>query len=311
MSVHSSFPAQLEPHSGEHGLASGDPLAIASEVDSAWTRFAEVAAAIDLSLPSRKKGWTGWQVVAHIGSWPGQRNLETILADAHDGNAYTMDQHAADNAVLAATVDASDDEILASVSRAHLGYVSWLSGDGPTTWGKVLTSSPLGPLPVTTVVFAATYQLGVALLDLRPCGAPVDEIVSQSALLALLDTTGALAARKRVDGTFTAVTPTGIVGAGSLTGNWRTERLAEDPQLGPGVVAPAHVVLDVTSGRSHVPHLYRSGQLHVRDLQGLIRLAPVLEGVPGVPPLGAVGRAMAVVDVVGGLVGRLGRSRRH
>ena len=39
---------------------------------------------------------------------------------------------------------------------------------------------------------------------------------------------------------------------------------------------------------------------------GLVRLAPALDGVPGIPPLGAVGRAMHVVDAVGGLLGRSG-----
>lgn len=304
MSAIGPFPAALEPAPGDHGLASADPLRLADEVDRAWSRFAQIAAELDLSQPSRKKGWTGREVVAHIGYWPGLRNLETLLADAHDGNAYTVDQHAADAAVLAATADASEPEVVASIERAREEMVAWLSGEGPATWGKVLTSSPLGALPVTTVLFAATYQLGVALLDLGPCGAPIDEAVTRSALLGLLDTTGALAARKRVDGTFTAVTPDYVVGASSRAGNWRTEVLDADPAFGPTVIAPASVVLDVTSGRAHVPSLYRSGQLHVRDLTGMVRLAPVLDGVPGVPPLGPVGKAMAVVDAVGGIFGR-------
>jgi hypothetical protein len=156
-------------------------------------------------------------------------------------------------------------------------------------------------------LFASTYQLGVALLDLQPCGAPIDDSISHAAVLAVLDTTGALAARKRVDGTFTAVTPTGVVAAAAHNGWWRTSEPVVDPHFGPTVIAPANVVLDVTSGRAHVSHLYRTGQLHVRDLAGMARLGPVLEGIPGVPPLAAVGRAMVVVDAVGGLLGRLGR----
>jgi hypothetical protein len=72
-------------------------------------------------------------------------------------------------------------------------------------------------------------------------------------------------------------------------------------------VAPTRVLIDATSGRSNVGHLYRTGELHVRDLTGLVRLAPVLEGVPGVPPMGAIGRAITVVDAVGGLLGRFRR----
>ena len=77
--------------------------------------------------------------------------------------------------------------------------------------------------------------------------------------------------------------------------------------MGPGVIAPTRMVIDATSGRGNVGHLYRTGELHVRDLGGLVRLAPVLDGVPGVPPLGAVGRALTVVDAVGGLLGRFRR----
>jgi hypothetical protein len=301
------LPVELEPHSGEHGLASGEPTRLAELIDAAWRRFLTIVSDLDLSLPSRKHGWTGRQVVAHIGYWPGIRNIETLLADAHEGVATTVDQNAVDATALAHSRDLPDSAILAAVDHAREAAVNWLTGPGPATWGRVLTSSPLGPLPVTTVLFASTYQLGVALLDLQPCGAPIDDEVSHTALLAVLDTTGALAARKRIDGTFTAVTPSGVVAASALGGWWRTGEPAADPQYGPTVTAPANVVLDVTSGRAHVAHLYRTGQLHVRDLAGMARLAPVLDGVPGVPPLGAVGRAMLVVDAVGGLLGRFGR----
>lgn len=307
MTAHDPFPAPLEPHSGEHGLASGEPTELADRMDRAWQRFFELATQADLAAPSRKSGWSGRDVVAHVGAWPGLRGLDTLLADAHEGNAYTVDQSVVDTAAINAVKSLPDSEVLAGVDRAREAAVAWLRGPGPATWGKVLTSSPLGPLPVTTVLFASTYQLGVALLDLGPCGVEPDDTVSHEALLALLDTTGALAARKRVDGTFTAITPNGIIGSGSRGGQWRTAELADDPQQGPTVLARAEVILDVTSGRAHVPSLYRSGQLHARDLPGMLRLAPVLEGIPGVPPLGAVGRAMSVVGAVGGLLGRLGR----
>jgi hypothetical protein len=298
---------ELEPHTGEHGLASGEPAKLAELIDTAWRRFSQIVEELDLSAPSRKHGWTGRQIVAHIGHWPGMRSLDTLLSDAHEGNATLVDQNAVDAATLAHSADLPDSALLEAVDQARTRAVEWLTGPGPATWGKVLTSSPLGPLPVTTVLFASTYQMGVALLDLQPCGAPIDEEISRTAMLAVLDTTGALAARKRVDGTFTAVTPNGVVATAAHNGWWRTSQPSADPHFGPTVIAPAHVVLDVTSGRAHVSHLYRTGQLHVRDLAGMARLAPVLDGIPGVPPLGAVGRAMVVVDAVGGLLGRFGR----
>lgn len=76
---------------------------------------------------------------------------------------------------------------------------------------------------------------------------------------------------------------------------------------GPGVRSENRALLDATSGRVSATALYRSGELHVHDLPGMIRLAPALDGVPGIPPMGAVGRAMHVVDTVGGLLGRFRR----
>ena len=148
------------------------------------------------------------------------------------------------------------------------------------------TSSPLGPLPVLTVLNALTYQMCIAHLDVEQCGATVPDELLGIGLDALIDTTGALAGRKHITGSFTAVTPERIVGVGSRGGHWRTAVLPEDHHVGPGVVAPTRALIDATSGRSNVGHLYRTGELHVRDLAGLVRLAPVLDGVPGSSPTG-------------------------
>ena len=43
------------------------------------------------------------------------------------------------------------------------------------------------------------------------------------------------------------------------------------------------------------------------EWRSLLRLAPALEGVPGIPPIGAIGRALSMVDAVGGLLGRFRR----
>lgn len=299
------LPPPLEPGPHEHGLASGDFGDLAGSINRGWELFERVAAEADLAAPSRKHGWAGRDIVAKVGEWEFGRRLEHLLADAHDGDADFYDADALDEHVREQAADASDEEVLAAVAAARATTSDWLASEGPDTWGLVHTSSPLGPLPVLTVINAMTYQLSVATLDLEPCGATVPDELMHIGLAALIDTTGALAARKHTTGSFTAVTPDRIVGAGARGGHWRTAVLDEDPHMGPGVVAPARTVIDVTSGRANVGHLYRSGQLHVRDLTGLLRLAPVLEGVPGIPPLGAVGRALSVVDAVGGLFGRL------
>lgn len=302
-----SLPAPLVPNPHEHGLASGDRTDLAANIIRAWELFEDVAAEADLAAPSRKHGWTGREIVARIGEWEFGRRLDHMLAEAHDGDADYYDADALDEEVRHLTADLTDQEILDAVSRARATTETWLSSDGPDTWGLVHTSSPLGPLPVLTVMNAMTYQLAIATLDLEQCGVEPPEELMHIGLAALIDTTGALAGRRHMTGSFTAVTPEMIVGAGAHGGHWRTRVLDADPQAGPGVVAEARIVLDVTSGRANVAHLYRTGALHVRDLAGLVRLAPVLDGVPGVPPLGAVGRALSVVDAVGGFLGRLRR----
>lgn len=302
------LPPALEPDPHEHGLASGDHEELTAAINRAWELFEEVIRTeADLSVESRKPGWTGRDLVSRLGEWEFGRTIDDMLAEAHDGDADYYDADALDEAVRARTADLPEAEVLDALSAARSTTADWLASEGPGVWGLVHTSSPLGPLPVLTVMSAMTYQLAVATLDLEPCGVtPPDELM-HIGLAALIDTTGALAARKHATGSFTAVTPELIVGSGARGGHWRTAVLEEDPLHGPGVEAQARVVLDVTSGRANVGHLYRTGELHVRDLAGLVRLAPILDGVPGIPPLGAVGRALSVVDAVGGLFGRLRR----
>ncbi len=302
------LPDVLAPDLHEHGLASGDLTPLAGSINRAWELFDEVIRTeVDLDAESRKPGWTARDLVARLGEWEFGRTIDDMLANAHDGDADYYDADALDEQVRARTAQLPDADVLDSLTAARQTTARWLASDGPATWGLVHTSSPLGPLPVLTVMNAMTFQLAVSLLDLEPCGATVPDESMHIGLAALIDTTGALAGRKHVTGSFTAVTPDLIIGSGARAGHWRTVVLDEDPEHGPGVVAPARTILDVTSGRANVPHLYRTGELHVRDLTGLVRLAPVLEGVPGIPPLGAVGRAMSVVDAVGGLFGRLRR----
>ncbi len=304
---HHPLPPQLEPDLHEHGLASSDLLALAADIDAAWELFEQVAAAVDPEAPSRKPDWTARALIARLGQWDFARTLDDLLRDAHDGDADYFDADAADEEVREATRDLPYDDILASLAAARATTADWLASGGPQTWGLVHTSSPLGPLPVLTVLNAVTYQLSVAALDLEQCGPEAPAALLDVGLAALIDTTGALAGRKHVTGSFLAVTPERIIGVGSRAGHWCTRELDGELETGPGVVAPTRAIIDATSGRGNVGHLYRTGELHVRDLPGLLRLAPVLDGIPGIPPLGAIGRAMTVVDAVGGLLGRIRR----
>jgi Mycothiol maleylpyruvate isomerase N-terminal domain len=301
------LPPGLEPDQHEHGLASGDLATLATDIDRAWELFEHVAAEVDPDAPSRKHGWTARDLIARLGQWESGRTLTDVLADAHDGDAVHYDPDAIDERVREATADLPFADILDGLSAARTTTREWLASDGPGTWGLVHTSSPLGPLPVLTVMNAMTYQLSIAALDLEQCGTTAPDGLLDIGMAALIDTTGALAGRKHITGSFMAITPERIVGVGARGGHWRTAQLPEDPNMGPGAVAPTRILIDATSGRTNVAHLYRTGELHVRDLAGLLRLAPVLDGVPGVPPMGAIGRALTVVDAVGGLFGRFRR----
>ena len=57
--------------------------------------------------------------------------------------------------------------------------------------------------------------------------------------------------------------------------------------------------------------LYRSGDIRVDDLAGLMHLAPALVGVPGMPNLGALATATKWVASTGNLLSRLGRLGRR
>ena len=302
------LPAALEPDPHEHGWASAEVESIAASILRAWDLFGDVAGTADLEAPSRKSGWLARDIVAKVGEWDIGRRLDHLLADAHDGDADFYDQDALDEAVRTHAAQLPVEDTLAAVARSRDTTAAWLQSDGPETWGLVHTSSPLGPLPVLTVLHAMTYQLSIATLDLEPCGVVVPSELMHIGLGALIDTTGALAGRSHITGSFVATTPELILGVGSRSGHWHTAVLDADPLQGPAVIAPARTVLDVTSGRANVASLYRSGELRVRDLSGMLRLAPVLDGIPGIPPLGRVGRALSAVDAaVGGLLGRFRR----
>jgi hypothetical protein len=300
-------PAVLRPGPHEHGLASGDLGALADSIGQGWELFGKVASTADLDAPSRREGWLGRDIVARVGHWPFTRGLDDLLGDAQSGEAAAHDSESTDRVILERSPDLSEAEIRASIDAAATRTLDWLSGDGPQVWGLVPTSSPLGPLPLLTVVHAMNFQLAVAALDLEPCHADVRDELLDLGVLALLDTVGGLAARAEVTGTFTARTGTTTLGIGSRNGRWRTQELSSHEWLGPGVETDNRSLINATSGRVSATALYRSGEVRVHDLAGMVRLAPALDGVPGIPPMGAVGRALHVMDAVGGLLGRFRR----
>jgi hypothetical protein len=303
------LPPALDPGPDERGLATGDVSLLAEATLRAWDLFLAAAESADLGAPARAHGWTGVDVLLILGDWPENRTLGAIVGDAQAGLVGEVDQSGDVARVHAAHAGATPEEAIAAVRRGRESLAAWFADPaapgGPDEVGLLPTRSLLGTLPVLTLLHATTYQVAVSALDLEACGAQVPDELVTTGLRALLDTTGALAARAGVTASLVARTPSVVVGAAARGPAWRTADVAPDLP-GPAIVAEARTILDITSGRaSNVPGLYRSGDLRVVDLPGLLALAPVISDVPGIPGGAALGRALSFMNGVGTLLGRL------
>ncbi len=303
----SQLPAALTPSPGARGLATADLAGLGERVIAGWQAFLDLASAADLDRPSRKTGWSGFDVVVHLGAWEDARTLDDILDDARRGRVHTVDQSALGHALITDHAGASREEALGAVRAALDTAVEWF-GDLDAAGEDALrpTASPLGALPVATLLHAAVYQLACSALDLEPCGVEVGDDLLDAGVVALVDSTGALAARKGATASLSASTGAGVWGFGATRGDWAA--LALDEPAGPAVHAASRVILDITAGRTgQVAALYGSGQLRVHDLPGLLRLAPLIQDVPGIPGGAALG---AATRYLGGLSRIAGLFRR-
>ncbi|MGN6330920.1 MAG: maleylpyruvate isomerase N-terminal domain-containing protein [Motilibacteraceae bacterium] len=296
-----SAPRPLVPDAGERGLSSADLAAVAGSLLAAWDGFLVVAQHLadagGLGRPSRLPGWSARDVCVHLGSWPDAPVLDRLLADGRtsaDGGldvaelGAPLDVDGANEAVLAAHRDASDDEVMAALRAARERTVDFLDSPEARELALAPTRTLLGPLPLLGHVGAAAYELAVHALDLGPAAAPApsDELLL-AGLGALADVTGALCARSGVSATVAILTPLGGWAFGSRGPDWTTVQLGPDAAastLGwPSLEGAAPVVLDASAGRAAVPPLLLRRELRVHDVPGLLALVPVLDGVPGLP----------------------------
>ncbi len=136
----------------------------------------------------------------------------------------------------------------------------------------------------------------------------------QAGLGALLDVTGALAARAGLAVTVTAQTPAGGWSITASDGGWSTRPVPVGAVQGIAILGSAQDILDVSAGRAGAPQLLAARRLKVQDLRGFLTLAPLVESVPGLPGGGALRGAArtlgAAVDTVGRIPG-LGLLRRR
>jgi hypothetical protein len=292
-------PPALTPQAGESGLLSADPDAMITAIESAWSHYLETVDS--LNFPSLDPSHV--RAIADLGTWPGNPGLTAIIAEAEGRPRVTATQPPPDAIDKTAT--------LTALQRSLDDFRQWTNSPQRDATESVAVTTPLGPLPMLTALHGVSYSQTLTLL---PMLGPDDDGVRSLlpyALNALVDTTGAFAARANTSASLVALTASGNVGTGSTAGAWRTRLLdpnqvASPSQLGPRVMADAATLIAVTAGQVDVPRAYRSGQLRFAELGGLMRWVPVLEHVPGMPAAAALGRAASYISGMSGFLSRFG-----
>ena len=306
-------PPSVAPSADEHGLASWEAADLAALVLPAWDEFAEIAAEVDLDARSRLSGWTARDVCVHLGSWPGSRTLERMRVEAERGDVDpadprggTFDQDSHNEAVLEAQSGATRADVLAAIAESRSEVAAYLGSDEPATIGTRPVRSVLGPLPLSTLVGAAAFELAVHALDLAPAGdrRPSAGLLS-AGVASLVDTTGALAARCGLSVTAACLSPEGGWAFSAVPGAWTTLELPVVPSGWPAVQAPAADLLDASAGRRAVPPMLARRDMRVHHIAGLLALVPIVEAVPGLPGGATMRTAARNVRGISRLVRRL------
>jgi uncharacterized protein (TIGR03083 family) len=288
------------------GMADAGREPVGRMVLEAWDAFLAAAEGVDLTRPSRLAGWRAHEICVHLGCWDDHTAMADLIASARAGGSGTPPDVDAVNArVTAAHRDASREEVLAALRRNREATARYLA-DEPAELDTAPTVSVVGRIPLLSVVLGQAYELAVHGLDLVSCGAtPPPPAVLQSALAALADVTGALAASMDITGGVTLATPDGGWAFAADPHGWTVRRVAAGRHSGPTVEAPAQLLLEAASGRINpVPAVARR-RLKVHDIGGLLKLAPIVQAVPGIPGGPILQLAAKTVGGAGGMVGRL------
>ncbi|MBA2769295.1 MAG: maleylpyruvate isomerase N-terminal domain-containing protein [Sporichthyaceae bacterium] len=305
----------VQPVDGEQGIASWEPADLADLLLPAWDDFLDLVAAVDLDGASRVAGWTARDICVHLGSWSGSRTLPRMREEAlrdeldqEDVRGGTFDRQSHNEAVLDAWAAAPRDQVLEALREARREAADYLTSDEPAVVGHRSVRSPLGALPLSTVVAGGAYELAVHSLDLRPAGGrdPSPALLS-AGLAALVDTTGALSARAGLTASAACLSPEGSWSFAASPTAWTTLELPEVPGGLPTVQGAAADLLDASAGRRAAPPMLARRQLQLHNVARLLALAPLVEEVPGLPggPTlhTAIRNALAVIRVVRRLPG--------
>ena len=291
---------------GPHGLADAGRAVVGPMVLEAWDAFLDRAAEVDLQRRSRLPGWRAQEICVHLGQWDDHAALADLIASARSGaSGSPPDPDAVNARVTAAHRDASREEVLAALRRHRDATTRYLDEE-PAALDTAPAVSVVGRLPLLGVVLGQAYELAVHGLDLVSCGAPPPPpAVLQSGLAALTDVTGALAAALSIPGGATLTGPGGGWSFEAGSGGWTVRRLPPGRPDGPAVEAAPDLLLETAAGRVNpVPAVARR-QLRVHDPAGLLRLAPIVTRVPGIPGGPVLQLAARTMSGPVGLLGRL------
>lgn len=291
---------------GPHGLADAGRAVVGPMVLEAWDAFLERAAEVDLDRPSRLRGWRAQEICVHLGCWDDHTAVADLIASARAGaRGPRPDPDAVNARVTAAHRDAGREEVLAALRRNRDVTARYLDEE-PAELDTAPAMSVVGPLPLLGVVLGQAYELAVHGLDLVGCGAePPPPPVLQSGLAALTDVTGALAASLDIDGRAALTGPDGGWSFETAGGTWTVRQQAPGAATGPAVEAGAALLLEAAAGRVNPVPAVARGLLTVQEPAGLLRLAPIVRHVPGIPGGAVLQLAARTMSGPVGLLGRL------
>lgn len=295
------------------GLAATDPAALGAAVTRAWDDFLAVVDSADLGRRSRLPGWTGRDTCVHLGSWDDHAVLQGLVAAARAGGGTASGDADADNArLVAAHRDATDEDVRHALQGSRDVIAQWFETSEPAELATARVRSSVGELPLLSLLHAGCYELAVHALDLGPCGADAPSVfLLDRGLAALMDVTGALSARSAIDITVTAQAPDGGWSFTSDADGWNTRPVPAGRFEGVGVTATVRDLLDASAGRAQLPALLVQRRLKVQELGSFMRLAPLLNDVPGLPGGAVLKAGVSGLGAVTGGLGRLVGRFRH
>ena len=309
-------PEGLQPAPGERGRVSADLAGMLESTVGAWDDLLAAVSEVDPAAPTRKAGRSAERTLVVLGSWPEGRPLPAIRRDALGGVTTAEPLDAIEGRVIAARAGSPREALMDSLRRARDEVAHWAASPDVAQEALLPVAGPLGVVPLGTLVAATAYQCAVAVRDLEPAGVRGTPALMGWGLAALIDTVGAVAAQQEAALSLTAITPEMRVGTGSRGGDWRT--VLVDAAEGPALICSAGVLLDIAAGRTSAPAAYARGEIRAQDLSGLLAVAQVLSGAPGLPgteglrtALQAYASSAAAARAVSGAVGSVWQRMRR